>query len=79
VADFISRFGSLQQAYRQARKGILIPLRLEAGETVYLSPGAHNLLQVAIIEQFGPRFAPGARVLYIGDTALKHVVCDTAR
>jgi hypothetical protein len=43
-------------------------------DTVYLSPGRHNVLQVAIVEQFGPRFAPGAEVLYVGDTARKHVV-----
>ncbi len=43
---------------------------------VYLSPGAHNKLQVAVIEEFGPRFAPGATVLYLGDTAQKHVVFE---
>jgi len=30
-----------------------------------------------VIEEFGPRFACGAEVLYIGDTAAKHVVCNT--
>ena len=40
-----------------------------------LSPGKHNSLQVAIIEQFGPRFAPASEVLYLGDTARKHVLC----
>jgi len=43
---------------------------------MHLSPGSHNQLQVAIVEEFGPRFAPGATVLYIGDTALKHVVYE---
>ena len=28
------------------------------------------------MEQLGPRFAPGASVLYVGDTALKHVVYE---
>ena len=27
----------------------------------------------------GPRFAQGAQVLYVGDTAKKYVVCDTER
>ena len=53
-----------------------IPLRLPDGATVYLSPGEHNALQVAIIEEFGPRFAPGADVLYVGDTAKKHVIFE---
>jgi len=43
---------------------------------VYLSPGEHNALQVAIIEEFGPRFASGATVLYVGDTAKKHVIYE---
>lgn len=44
---------------------------------MYLSPGLHNKLQVAVLDEFGPRFAPGASVLYVGDTALKHVICET--
>ena len=47
------------------------------GSTVYLSPGEHNALQVAIIEEFDPRFAPGAVVLNVGDTAKKHVIFDS--
>ena len=31
---------------------------------------------MAIIEEFGPRFAPGAVVLYVGDTAKKHVIFE---
>ncbi len=73
---FINRFGSLQEAYRRSREGLRVPLTLPAGSIVYLSPGEHNVLQVAIVEQLGPRFAPGASVLYVGDTALKHVVCE---
>lgn len=77
LKDFLARFGALQEAYRQAREGNRVPLRLPDGSTVHLSPGEHNVLQVAVIEQFGPRFAPGAAVLYVGDTALKHVVCNS--
>ncbi len=76
VEEFIKRFGALQEAYRQAREGNRVPLRLPNGSTVHLSPGGHNVLQVAVIEQFGPRFAPGAEVFYVGDTAMKYVVCD---
>jgi adenine-specific DNA-methyltransferase len=76
VADFIGQFGSLKAAYDRVRETHQIPLLLADGSTVYLSPGEHNALQVAIIEQFGPRFAPGAVVLYIGDTAKKHVIFE---
>jgi hypothetical protein len=39
----------------------------------------HNQLQAAVIEEFGPRFAPGATLLYAGDTALKHVIFDARK
>lgn len=76
VAGFIERFGSLQQAYLRQRERNKIPLKMADGSTVFLSPGVHNRLQVAIVEEFGPHFAPGASLLYVGDTALKHVVFD---
>lgn len=77
VADFIKRFGSLQAAYQGSRAKHRVPLKMPGGSPVYLSPGKHNELQVAVIRELGPRFAPGATVLYVGDTALKHVLCET--
>jgi len=74
VATFIGQFGTLKAAYERARATRQIPLRLPDGSTVYLSPGEHNALQVAIIEEFGPRFGPGATVLYVGDTTKKYVI-----
>ena len=76
VAAFIGQFGTLEAAYERARASHQIPLRPADGSTVYLSPGEHNALQVAIIEDFGPRFAPGAIVLYVGNTAKKQVIYD---
>ncbi len=76
VAEFIRKFGSLETAYRRERASRQVPLKLPDGSRVYLSPGKHNALQAAVIEKFGPRFAPGAIVLYVGDTAKKHVVCQ---
>jgi hypothetical protein len=78
-ARFIAKHGSLLEAYNKRRTQHSVPLLLPDGKTVQLSAGKHNELQAAIIEQFGPRFAPGARVLYVGDTAKKHVVCDAGR
>lgn len=77
VAAFLKQFGSLQAAYEGSRARHRVPLKMPGRSTVYLSPGKHNELQVAIIKEFGPQFAPGAAVLYVGDTALKHVVCET--
>jgi len=79
VDRFIQLFGQLEKAYSKRRDLQKVKLELPDGVAVQLSPGRHNALQVAVIEDFGPRFAPGARVLYIGDTARKHVVCDAER
>ncbi|MBN1588422.1 MAG: hypothetical protein JW888_02805 [Pirellulales bacterium] len=76
VKKFILKFGELQEHYAKRRELEQVQLRLPDGAQIALSPGKHNRLQVAIIEQFGPRFAPGSRVLYVGDTARKHVICD---
>jgi adenine-specific DNA-methyltransferase len=66
VANFIERFGSLQEAYLRRREDNKIPLKMADGSTIFLSPGIHNKLQVAVVEEFGPRFAPGANLLYVG-------------
>jgi len=76
VERFIEKFGELQKSYARRRKLREVKLRLPGGAEVPLSPGKHKELQVGVIEQFGPRFAPGSRVLYVGDTAKKHAVCD---
>lgn len=75
---FISEQGSLQDLYRQRRTMNLVDVTLPDGRSVSLSPGPHNQLQRQIVEQFGPRFAPGAVLLYLGDTAKKHVVLAEA-
>jgi type II restriction enzyme len=41
-------------------------------------PSKHNKLEVAIAEDFGPRFAPGAKLIYVGGTAQKTFVLDEA-
>lgn len=41
---------------------------------LYFSPGKHNQLQKAIIEEFAPRFAPNSECLYVGDTTEKDLV-----
>jgi hypothetical protein len=78
VTDFIARSGSLRESYEHRRESAGTPLKLANGTTAILSPGTHNQLQVAVIEHFAPRFAPGSVLLYVGDTASKQVVYDDA-
>jgi len=68
---------ALVEIYLRQRDQHKVSLVMEGGIEYHLSPGAHNELQVAVIEEFGPRFAPGARVLYVGDTANKTLHIDT--
>lgn len=76
AARFLEEQRNLIEIYRKERDQLRIPLRVADGAEYHLSPGLHNRLQAAIIEEFGPRFAPGARVLYIGDAAHKTLHFD---
>jgi type II restriction enzyme len=78
VAKFTKSHGALLAIYRAARQGRLIPVLLPSGEELKLSPGEHNALQAAIVMEFAPRFAPGSLLLYLGDTAQKHLHVDQA-
>lgn len=78
VADFIREQGALTERYDPGRDYHKAPIRLPDGREVQLSPGKHNLLQKAVIEEFSPRFAPGARLLYLGDTDRKDLHVDVA-
>jgi hypothetical protein len=71
AAAFKERHGSLQEAYQAAREQHLVPVLVPSGKPLFLSPGKHNDLEKAVIEVFGPRWAPGARLLYLGDAAKK--------
>jgi type II restriction enzyme len=57
----------------------MVAVTLPNGTLLKLSPGPHNSLQKAIVEEFIPRFLPGSEVLYVGDTTKKTLVLETAR
>ena len=82
-ASAVDRFrreqGALLERYAKNRNRSLIPVRLLDGRELQLSPGRHNEVQRAIVEEFGPRFAPGAHLLYLGDTAKKDLLVDSVR
>ena len=68
--------GSLVERYARRRNRGSIPVRLPDGQELRLSPGRHNEVQKAVVEEFAPRFAPGAHLLYLGDTAKKDLFVD---
>lgn len=51
----------------------MMPVKINGSDFVF-SPGKHNQLQKAIIEDFAPRFAPNSECLYVGDTIEKDLV-----
>ncbi len=73
--DSLLRFrdvaGTLKDRLSKAREFKMVPVTLPDGSRYRLSPGPHNEIQRAVIEDFLPRFSKGAEVLYIGDTAKK--------
>jgi len=73
---FLTAHGSLQERYGRRKSRRLVPVHLPDGSTLDLTPGEHNVVQAAVVEQFMPRFAPGARLLYLGDTAKKNLYLD---
>jgi adenine-specific DNA-methyltransferase len=76
--DFVNQQGRLVDVYQKAREQTKIPLQTAEGNVYKLSPGRHNKLEVAIVEEFCPRFAPSARLIYLGDTAKKTLIFDEA-
>lgn len=74
---FIEHHGSLSAAYERSRRMVKVPVTLPGGSRVDLSPGLHNELQRLVIEEFCPRFAHGAVVVYLGDTAEKRLIIAT--
>lgn len=74
----LKEHGSLAERYAHTREMSKVPLKID-GREFTLSPGAHSELIAAIINEFGPRFAPGAEVLYVGDTGAKTIHFDATK
>jgi len=76
IDEFLAQQGSLVSIYQRNRTKQLVPIRMPDGVVLELSSGRHNELQAAVMQEFAPRFAPGARLLYLGDTAQKLLYVD---
>lgn len=71
LKKYLKENQSLAARYAKHRDMQKLPVALANGETIRLSPGDHNQLIKAIIEEFAPRFAPGSVLIYAGDTGDK--------
>lgn len=74
LTQFIANHESLTEIYASKKK-MKLPVRINNQDFTF-SPGKHNQLQKAIIEEFAPRFAPNSECLYVGDTTQKDLVKD---
>jgi type II restriction enzyme len=77
VSNFKNEVGDLSKIYKSNREHVHVPVILNSGNILQLSPGKHNDVQAAVIEQFAPRFAPGSTLLYLGDTENKNLFLDS--
>ncbi len=71
LAQYLESRETLAEQYARARQMKMIPLVVEDGTEIRLTPGAHSQLISDIVKEFGPRFAPGAELIYVGDTGEK--------
>ena len=72
---FLTRHDSLSKIYASKKRMQKMPVKINNMDFTF-SPGKHNQLQKAIIEEFAPRFAPNSQCLYVGDTIQKDMVKD---
>ena len=75
---FLSNHERLVDIYASKKIMEKMPVKIN-GQDFTFSPGSHNELQKAIIEEFAPRFAPGSECLYVGDTTEKDLVKNVAK
>lgn len=71
LAAFLAQSETLAAKYAMRRQMEMVPVTIADGKEVKLSPGDHSELIRTICEEFGPRFVPAGRLVYVGDTGDK--------
>lgn len=78
LKDYLSKRPTLSEKNAQTRSLVQVPVQIAPGHEIKLSPGDHSELIKAVIESFAPRFVPGCRLVYVGDTGEKWGYFDEA-
>lgn len=76
LRTYLSSVESLKKRYAQEREMTRIPVEIAPGQPITLSPGGQNILVKQILDEFAPRFTPGGKLLYVGDTGDKWAYFD---
>lgn len=71
LSAFKRKASTLAAQYAKERQMDMVQVKVRKGLQATLSPGKHNELIRAIIEEMAPRFLHGATLVYIGDTGDK--------
>ena len=71
LSAYLAKSVTLAARYANVREQNLVPVQIAPGKMIKLSPGEHSELIREIIQSFAPRFAPGAVLIYAGDTGEK--------
>ena len=79
LAHYLEIHETLADRWAQHRDMQMIPVQIAAGVEIELTPGDHSRLIGQVITEFAPRFAPGAELIYVGDTGDKIGYFQTAR
>lgn len=78
LTSFLKRHQSLTEIYASKKVMQKMPVKIN-NQDFSFSPGSHNRLQKAIIEEFASRFAPGSECLYVGDTIKKDMIKNESK
>ncbi len=78
LRKYLKSVKTLKQMYAKERELRRIPVQLQNGAEIRLSPGGQNILVKKIIEDFCPIYTPGGRIIYVGDTQIKLAYYDSS-
>lgn len=73
LSIYSQRYEKLIDKYSNKKRMTMMPVLINK-EKLKFSPGKHNNLQRAVLEEFAPRFAPNSECLYVGDTIKKDLI-----
>lgn len=71
LANYLETVETLKKRYARQRTMNQIPVQVASDKEVTLSAGSHSILMKLIVEEFAPRFVPGGKLIYVGDTGDK--------
>lgn len=78
LSEYLASVDTLKRLYAHEREAVKIPVTLQNGARIQLSPGGQNVLVKKILDDFCPLFTPGGRIIYVGDAEQKWAYFDSA-